>query len=155
MPIAIGFKILYGPEAEEETPEVIEQVPEVSTIEDKVVVVTEVPGIAPENIRMGMTGVPSRSSPRRTAGGITRRRCRRATRARSRRGSSTGSSRSYSRREAEAAVQAETGTTTPLIFEGRIRDGMVRPVTKIGICVRRLLLVVGFRAGPATARRRR
>ena len=57
MPIAIGFKIFYGPEADEEdVPEVIEQVPEVSTIEDKVVVVTEVPGIAPENIRMGMTG---------------------------------------------------------------------------------------------------
>lgn len=55
MPIAIGFKIFYGPEAED-SPEVIEQVPEVSTIEDKVVVVTEVPGIAPENIRMGMTG---------------------------------------------------------------------------------------------------
>lgn len=54
MPIAIGFKIFYGPEAED-SPEVIEQVPEVSTIEDKVVVVTEVPGIAPENIRMGMT----------------------------------------------------------------------------------------------------
>jgi HSP20 family molecular chaperone IbpA len=57
MPIAIGFKIFYGPEADEEdVPEVIEQVPEVSTIEDKVVVVTEVPGIAPENIKMGMTG---------------------------------------------------------------------------------------------------
>lgn len=57
MPIAIGFKIFYGPEGDEEdVPEVIEQVPEVSTIEDKVVVVTEVPGIAPENIRMGMTG---------------------------------------------------------------------------------------------------
>lgn len=55
MPIAIGFKIFYGPEPED-TPEVIEQVPEVSTIEDKVVVVTEVPGVAPENIRMGMTG---------------------------------------------------------------------------------------------------
>lgn len=56
MPIAIGFKIFYGPDDGDETPEVIEQVPEVSTIEDKVVVVTEVPGIAPENIRMGMTG---------------------------------------------------------------------------------------------------
>ncbi len=57
MPIAIGFKIFYGPEADDEdVPEVIEQVPEVSTIEDKVVVVTEVPGIAPENIKMGMTG---------------------------------------------------------------------------------------------------
>jgi len=56
MPIAIGFKIFYGPEAEEEMPEVIEQVPEVSTIEDKVVVVTEVPGIAPENIKLAMTG---------------------------------------------------------------------------------------------------
>ncbi len=57
MPIAIGFKIFYGPEdGDDETPEVIEQVPEVSTIEDKVVVVTEVPGIAPENIKMGMTG---------------------------------------------------------------------------------------------------
>jgi hypothetical protein len=57
MPIAIGFKIFYGPEADEEdVPEVIEQVPEVSTIEDKVVVVTEVPGIAPENIKIGMTG---------------------------------------------------------------------------------------------------
>ena len=55
MPIAIGFKIFYGPESEE-TPGVIEQVPEVSTIEDKVVVVTEVPGVAPENIKMGMTG---------------------------------------------------------------------------------------------------
>lgn len=56
MPIAIGFKIFYGPDDGDETPEVIEQVPEVSTIEDKIVVVTEVPGIAPENIRMGMTG---------------------------------------------------------------------------------------------------
>ena len=56
MPIAIGFKIFYGPEADEDTSEVIEQVPEVSTIEDKVVVVTEVPGVAPENIKMGMTG---------------------------------------------------------------------------------------------------
>jgi len=57
MPVAIGFKVFYGPEADSEvTPDVIEQVPEVSTIEDKVVVVTEVPGIAPENIRMGMTG---------------------------------------------------------------------------------------------------
>ncbi len=55
MPVAIGFKVFYGPEADA-TPEVIEQVPEVSTIEDKVVIVTEVPGIAPENIRMGMTG---------------------------------------------------------------------------------------------------
>ena len=55
MPIAIGFKIVYGPE-EEDGDAVIEQVPEVSTIEDKVVVVTEVPGIAPENIRIGMTG---------------------------------------------------------------------------------------------------
>lgn len=55
MPIAIGFKVFYGPEPEE-APDVIEQVPEVSTIEDKVVVVTEVPGVAPENIRMGMTG---------------------------------------------------------------------------------------------------
>jgi HSP20 family molecular chaperone IbpA len=55
MPIAIGFKIFYGPDDGDEAPEVIEQVPEVSTIEDKVVVVTEVPGIAPENIRMGMT----------------------------------------------------------------------------------------------------
>lgn len=55
VPVAIGFKVFYGPDAEE-APEVIELVPEVSTIEDKVVVVTEVPGIAPENIRMGMTG---------------------------------------------------------------------------------------------------
>src|SRR5690606_38959500 len=56
MPIAIGFKIFYGPDDGDETPEVIEQVPEVSTIEDKIVVVTEVPGIAPEDIRRGMTG---------------------------------------------------------------------------------------------------
>jgi HSP20 family molecular chaperone IbpA len=57
MPIAIGFKIVYGPEEEDEDEDaVIEQVPEVSTIEDKVVVVTEVPGIAPENIKIGMTG---------------------------------------------------------------------------------------------------
>ncbi len=56
IPVAIGFKIFYGPEADEDGPGVIEQVPEVSTIGDKVVVVIEVPGVAPENIRMGMTG---------------------------------------------------------------------------------------------------
>ena len=56
MPIAIGFKIFYGHEVDEDGPEVIEHVPEVSTIEDKVVVVTEVPGVAPENIRVGMAG---------------------------------------------------------------------------------------------------
>ncbi len=56
MPIAIGFKIFYGPEDDEDEPAVIEQVPEVSTIEDKIVVVTELPGVAPENVRLGMTG---------------------------------------------------------------------------------------------------
>jgi HSP20 family molecular chaperone IbpA len=55
MPIAIGFKVSFRPDPDA-TPDVIELVPEVSTIEDKVVVVTELPGIAPENIRMGMTG---------------------------------------------------------------------------------------------------
>lgn len=56
MPIAIGFKIFYGHEDDEDESAVIEQVPEVSTIEDKIVVVTEIPGVAPENVRLGMTG---------------------------------------------------------------------------------------------------
>lgn len=55
VPVAIGFKVFYGPGAGAAA-EVIEQVPEVSRIDDKVVVITELPGIAPENIRMGMTG---------------------------------------------------------------------------------------------------
>ncbi len=53
VPMAVIIKVLYGPGQAEE---VIEQVPEVTRIDDKVVVVTELPGVAPENIRVGMTG---------------------------------------------------------------------------------------------------
>lgn len=60
VPVAFGFRVIYAPadSALESPPagDIIETEPEVMTIDDKVVVVAELPGVSAENIRMALSG---------------------------------------------------------------------------------------------------
>jgi HSP20 family molecular chaperone IbpA len=60
VPVAFGFRVIYAPaDSALESPseeDFIETEPEVTTIDDKVVVVTELPGVNAENIRMALSG---------------------------------------------------------------------------------------------------
>lgn len=60
VPVAFGFRVIYAPtDSVLESPteeDFIETEPEVTTIDGKVVVVTELPGVNAENIRMALSG---------------------------------------------------------------------------------------------------
>lgn len=60
VPVAFGFRVIYAPtDAALDSPpaeEIIETEPEVMTIDDKVIVVAELPGVSAENIRMALSG---------------------------------------------------------------------------------------------------
>jgi HSP20 family molecular chaperone IbpA len=60
VPIAFGFRVIYAPaDSVLDSPpaeEIIETEPEIMTLDDKVVVVTELPGVNAENIRMALSG---------------------------------------------------------------------------------------------------
>lgn len=60
VPVAFGFRVIYAPaDAVLESPseeDFIETEPEITTVDDKVIVVTELPGVNAENIRMALSG---------------------------------------------------------------------------------------------------
>lgn len=60
VPVAFGFRVIYAPaESALDSPpaeEIIETEPEIMTLDDRVVVVTELPGVNAENIRMALSG---------------------------------------------------------------------------------------------------
>jgi HSP20 family molecular chaperone IbpA len=60
VPVAFGFRVIYAPADSilDSSPaeEVIEREAEITTIDDAVIVVTELPGMNAENIRMALSG---------------------------------------------------------------------------------------------------